>query len=289
MQDTLLQREKWLIISVLLALSVLAWIFTVYQAQTHVGMGESVPRDMPSMAMPEPSHAGMSMPGIGGNGAAPAMGASTMVVEVVLFLLMWVAMMIAMMFPATYPMVLLFARVSKGQRGQVGAAGVPTWIFVAGYLAIWTVFGIFAYPVFLGMRWLGAHVAWLGDHAPLLSGLVLIGVGLYQFSHWKRVCLTHCRSPLSFILHKWREGVSGAFRMGVDHGAYCVGCCWGLMVVLFAVGLMHLAWMGLLSVAIFVEKVSQYGGTLGKVIGGVLILLGLVLLLTPRLLPGFLA
>jgi len=279
MQDMLLPREKWLIIGVLLALSVLAWIFTLYQAQTHAGMGGSMPPDMPSTAMP----------GMGGPGVAPARGASAMAVEVVLFLLMWVAMMIAMMFPATYPMVLLFARVSKGQRGGPGAAGVPTWIFVTGYLAIWTVFGIVAYLVFLGMHWLGAHVAWLGEHAPLLSGLVLIGVGLYQFSRWKRVCLTHCRSPLSFILHKWREGVRGAFRMGMEHGAYCVGCCWGLMVVLFAVGLMHLAWMGLLSVAIFIEKVSQYGGTLGKVIGGVLILLGLVLLLTPRLLPSFLA
>ncbi len=279
MQDTLLEREKWLIIGVLLVLSVVAWIFTAYQAWLHVGMEmpPAMHRDMPSISSPGPAEEEMPMP----------MGWGTMVLEATLFLLMWVAMMIAMMFPSVYPMVLLYARVSKGQPPQAGGTAVPTWIFVAGYLAIWTLFGIFAYPVWLAMRWLGTHVAWLIDYAPVISGVVLIVVGLYQFSPWKRVCLTHCRSPLSFLLHKWREGVSGAFRMGIDHGAYCVGCCWGLMMVLFGMGLMSLAWMGFLTVAIFVEKVSRYGAALSKVIGGALLLLGIAMLIDPRLVPGF--
>jgi len=184
-------------------------------------------------------------------------------------------------------MVLLYARVSKGQPLRSGGMPVPTWIFVAGYLAIWTLFGICAYPALLATRWLGTHVTWLVHYAPFLSGVVLIGAGVYQFSGWKGVCLSHCRSPLSFILHKWREGMRGAFRMGIDHGAYCVGCCWGLMVVLFGMGLMSLAWMGFLTVAIFLEKVSQHGVALSKVIGGILVLLGIVMLIDPRLIPGF--
>lgn len=277
MQDALLQREKWAIISVLLILSGAAWAFTVYQAR-----------------MP----AGMDMPTAGGQDATPMAGTGEMHggmpmtadptsqgIEAALFLLMWVAMMVAMMFPSVYPMVLLFARVSKGQAAQSGAAHVPTWIFVAGYLAIWTFFGGIAYPSLLGWRWLAAHVAWLGDHLPIIAALILIGAGIYQFSGWKGVCLVHCRSPLSFILHKWRAGVSGAFRMGLDHGAYCVGCCWGLMSVLFAMGLMNLAWMGLLTAVIFAEKVTPYGSIFSRVIGGLLIVLGAAMLLSPRLGP----
>jgi predicted metal-binding membrane protein len=101
------------------------------------------------------------------------------------------------------------------------------------------------------------------------------------------VCLVHCRSPLSFILHQWREGISGAFRMGIDHGAYCVGCCWGLMLVLFAMGLMNLTWMGLLTAVIFVEKVSQHGPSFSRVLGGVLIVLGALILFDPRFLAWF--
>jgi predicted metal-binding membrane protein len=130
---------------------------------------------------------------------------------------------------------------------------------------------------------MGGQVGWFGEWAFVASGLVLIGAGLYQFSRWKGVCLTHCRSPLSFVLHRWRNGTLGAFRMGIDHGAYCIGCCWGLMLVMFVMGLMSLVWMGCLTVVIFLEKVTRYGPALGKLVGGVLVLLGVGILLYPTL------
>jgi predicted metal-binding membrane protein len=200
-----------------------------------------------------------------------------------LFMAMWVAMMMAMMFPSVYPMVLLFARVSKGQVGQSAQTRVPTWIFVAGYLAIWTLVGGVVYLASLLVRWGNGQVGWLGEWAFVGSPIILIGVGLYQFSRWKGVCLTHCRSPLSFILHQWREGMLGAFRMGIDHGAYCVGCCWGLMLVMFVMGLMSLVWMGGLTIVIFLEKVTRYGPALSKVVGSILIVLGVGILVHPSL------
>jgi predicted metal-binding membrane protein len=283
MQETLLQREKWLILGVLLGLTVAAWAFAAYQTRLHSGMrmSRAPGHDSPAVANPTQTHGGMMMPGMAGaEEGMPSPGAA-MALEALLFLCMWLAMMIAMMFPSVYPMVLLFARVSKGQSMQTGHAQVPTWMFVAGYLAIWTLTGGLMYPAFLGIRWLGEHVAGPGNWASLGSAVVLIGAGMYQCSRWKGVCLTHCRSPLGFILHKWREGISGAFRMGVDHGAYCVGCCWALMLVMFALGLMSLVWMGFLTVVIFVEKITPFGPTLSKVIGGLFILLGIAILIDP--------
>ena len=105
--------------------------------------------------------------------------------------------------------------------------------------------------------------------------------GLYQWSPWKDVCLRHCRSPLSFLLHTWRDGYAGAFRLGFRHGAYCVGCCWGLMLVLFAVGLMNLGWMVLLSTVIFAEKIVRHGPLLGRLTGAGLVAFGVVTLVTP--------
>jgi predicted metal-binding membrane protein len=289
--ETLLAREKWLIVGVLVGLTIAAWAFTVYQSRIHAemdGMAMSVPapRQTSPMGDSGPAHGGMTMPGMPGRPmeTEARQGASTTVVlGVILFLAMWVAMMIAMMFPSVYPMVLLFARVSKGQAGQSGKRQVPTWVFVAGYLAIWTLFGGLMYLGSLLVQWMGGQVSWFGEWAFVASGLVLIAAGLYQISRWKGVCLTHCRSPLSFVLHQWRAGTLGAFRMGIDHGAYCIGCCWGLMLVMFVMGLMSLVWMGCLTVVIFLEKVTRYGPALSKVVGGVLILLGVGILLHPTL------
>jgi len=139
------------------------------------------------------------------------------------------------------------------------------------------------YLASLLVRWVNGQVSWLGEWAFMGSAVTLIGVGLYRFSRWKGVCLTHCRSPLSFILHQWREGMQGALRMGIDHGAYCVGCCWGLKLVMFVMGLMSLVWMGGLTIVIFLEKVTRYGPLLSKVVGGILFALGMGILLHPSL------
>src|SRR3972149_2587908 len=152
-----------------------------------------------------------------------------------LFMAIWVAMMAAMMFPTAAPMILMFARVhaSKRQRGQ---PFVPTWVFVSAYLVVWTLFGALAYAVAVGAEKLADQSMWLMDNAARLGGGILVLAGLYQLSPLKRSCLSKCRTPLDFILGSWRNGYGGSFRMGLQHGAYCLGCCWVLFVVLFPPG-----------------------------------------------------
>jgi predicted metal-binding membrane protein len=287
-QETLPPREKWLIVGVLVMLTIAAWVLTIYQARMHVGMvamemSMPAPHQISPMATSGQGHGGMMMPGMPMDSAAKPEVSTTIVPEIMLFLAMWIAMMIAMMFPSVHPMVLLFARVSKGQTGQSDKTPVPTWIFVAGYLAIWTLLGGLMYLASLLVRWVGGQARWIEEWAAIGSAIVLIGAGLYQFSSWKGICLTHCRSPLSFILHRWRDGALGALRMGFDHGAYCVGCCWGLMLVMFVMGLMSLVWMGILTVVIFLEKITPYGPTLSRAVGALLIVLGVGVLLHPSL------
>jgi len=289
MQETLPSREKWLIVGVLLCLTSVAWMVTIYQARLHLTMERlemsvDVPHHGSRMASSEAAHREMMMPGMSMGSAESPETSAALALRFGLFLAMWVAMMIAMMFPSVYPMVLLFARVSKGQAGpSANKAQVPTWIFAAGYLVIWTLMGGVMYLASLLVHWAIGQFNWFNDWAFVGSAIILIAAGLYQFSRWKRVCLTHCRSPLSFILHQWRQGRLGALRMGIDHGAYCIGCCWGLMLVLFVMGLMSLVWMGGLTIVIFLEKVTHYGPVLSQVVGGGLVILGVGILLHPSL------
>jgi predicted metal-binding membrane protein len=209
-----------------------------------------------------------------------AMGAEPM--SALIFLPLWISMMVAMMFPAVAPVVSLFATIN-GKRRAMGQRATPTWIFLSGYLTVWSLFGVGAYLLSLIVPSLSMMAAGLRIDNPAAAGAVLILAGLYQFSPLKQFCLHHCRSPLSIILHGWRDGRSGAFRMGLAHGAYCLGCCWGLMLVLFAVGLMNLVWMMILTIVIFIEKVLPYGPRLSKVTALALVLFGLFTLATPWL------
>jgi predicted metal-binding membrane protein len=201
-------------------------------------------------------------------------------VSLLLFLPLWVTMMVAMMFPAVAPVVSLFTTISTKRRAANQPAA-PTWIFLIGYLFVWSLFGIGAYLLSLVVPAIGMMAAGLRVDNPVAAGIVLIFAGLYQLSPLKQVCLRHCRSPLSVILHGWHDGYGGAFRMGFKHGAYCLGCCWGLMLVLFAVGLMNLVWMVLLTVAIFVEKLFSQGPLISRLIALALVLFGIVTLLMP--------
>lgn len=177
----------------------------------------------------------------------------TMGMSAPLFLTIWVVMMIAMMFPAAGPMVQMFARISAGKRVQ-GEAFVPVWVFVAGYLVIWSLFGVLAYIAASAIDHWADRSMWLMSNGPRFGGLVLILAGLYQLTPLKRACLAKCRSPISFILTSWHDGYRGAFRMGSEHGGFCIGCCWAMMLVLFVVGVMSIPWMALLAAAIFLEK-----------------------------------
>src|SRR5438477_9033601 len=196
----------------------------------------------------------------------------------------WVTMMAAMMLPAVLPVVLLFARVS-GERARRGRAAVRTPVFLAGYLAVWTVFGLVAYGFFRVI--VGRHfgfLQWDRDGRYFAAGAIGLAAA-YQLTPLKRMCLKHCRSPLALVLGHWREGRLGAVRMGVEHGGWCVGCCWGLMLALFAVGVMSIAWMVIVSAAIFVEQVLPRGERLTWALGALLVGLAIWIVVSPGSVP----
>jgi predicted metal-binding membrane protein len=192
------------------------------------------------------------------------------------FLLAWVAMMAAMMLPAVLPVVRLYARAA--------AAGnaAPVFVFVAGYLALWSAAGI---PAYLAWSRLNEPLAqgdpWVGRFA----GAVAVAAGLYQLTPLKAMCLRHCRSPLSFFLQHGKnlDRPIGAFVAGGRHGLFCLGCCWMLMVLLIALGTMQLAWMVALAGLILLEKVAPFGEKLTRVTAALFVLLGAVLLINPTL------
>lgn len=145
----------------------------------------------------------------------------------------------------------------------------------------WTLTGGVAYAGDLAIQSVPCTFPSLQTYGPLIGGGVLVIAGVYQLTPLKYVCLSQCRSPLGFLLQHWQDGTLGAFRMGFHHGAYCLGCCWSLMTVMFVVGTMNLVWMGLLAVVIFLEKIVPHGVALGKGVGIGLIGLGLVFAMYP--------
>ena len=198
----------------------------------------------------------------------------------------WVVMMAAMMLPSVAPMVLTFSRISRERARQRDATLVPTWIFVAGYLLAWTLYGLAAYGVFRALRAaFGGSLSWDGA-GPWLAGGAVAFAGLYQLTPLKRVCLRHCRGPLHFVLHGWKDGRAGALRMGLEHGAYCVGCCWGLMLALFALGIMSLFWMAVIATVIFAEKLLPAGESLSRSFGIALVAGGIWVAAAPASVPG---
>lgn len=255
-----LRRERALILGALLALAAAAWGVLIWQ----------------SIAMRDDAMGGDAMGG-DPTGLTMGMGAP-------LFVAIWAAMMVAMMFPTAAPMILMYDRVAAGKRGR-GQAFAPTWIFVAAYLVVWALFGVLAYVLALGAERLAGRSMWLMDHAARIGGAVLIVAGLYQLSPLKAVCLNTCRSPFSFVLNSWREGYGGAFRMGLAHGAYCLGCCWLLFAILFPLGMMNIAVLALVTAVIYVEKALPVGPAMARIAAGVLVAYGLLVLIMPRALP----
>ena len=201
------------------------------------------------------------------------------------FVGVWVTMMAAMMLPSALPMVLLFRRISS-QRARGERGYVPVWMFAASYLAVWAVYGLVAYGLYRLVSDVGSgFLAW--DRAgPFVAGGAIILAGLYELTPLKSVCLNHCRSPLHFVMGRWRDGRLGAVRMGVEHGGYCVGCCWGLMVVLFAVGVMSLLWMVVVASLIFAQKVLPGGARLTRVFAVGFVAAGIWVAAAPGSVPG---
>jgi predicted metal-binding membrane protein len=213
-------------------------------------------------------------------GSTPTMGLTAL-----LFLGVWVAMMAATMFPAVAPMILMYARINATKRTK-GMAWTPTWLFLAGYLVVWTGLGLVAYVAALGAEDLAARSAWVHSNAARIGGVLIAGAGAYQFSKLKDACLTACRSPMSFVMEYWRDGRLGAVRMGIHHGWHCAGCCWALMVAMFPLGMMNIAALAGVTAFVYAEKVLPHAKVLRYAAGVALLAYGLAVVVEPSLLPG---
>ncbi|OHV69523.1 hypothetical protein LCM4576_22745 [Mesorhizobium sp. LCM 4576] len=221
-----------------------------------------------------------------GMDAGMRMVSPTMGMTAALFLAVWLIMMIAMMFPAAAPMILTFHQVQSGKRGR-GQAFVSTWVFVAGYMLVWTATGVLAFAAAAGAEMLAGHVGLSAATAARIGGALLMAAGAYQLSPLKDLCLAKCRTPIGFILTSWRDGQLGAVRMGLQHGLFCLGCCWLLFLALFPLGIMNIAAMAAVTLLVFAEKTFPYGELIAKVSGVALLLYGAAVLVFPQALPTF--
>jgi predicted metal-binding membrane protein len=199
----------------------------------------------------------------------------------------WVVMMAAMMFPSIAPMVVMHARIEEGKarQGRETHSGT-TMLFVAGYLLTWTAAGLVGYMVIQAGQELSlGFLAW--DRAgPYIAGGVIAAAAIYQLTPLKDACLSRCRSPMMFILSAWQPGRIGALRMGIEHGAWCVGCCWALMAALFALGVMSIGWMVLIAALIATEKLLPWKAIANRGIAVLLVALGLGVAFVPEDVPG---
>jgi predicted metal-binding membrane protein len=203
------------------------------------------------------------------------------------YLTTWVVMMSAMMFPSIAPMVLMYARIEAGRReqGKSAPAGA-TAAFVGGYLIAWATAGLVGYAIFDASRSLSVEAFAWDRGGPYLAGGALIAAAAYQLTPLKDVCLRKCRNPLMFLLTSWRPGRLGALRMGVGHGAWCVGCCWALMAALFALGVMSIGWMAFIAALIAIEKLLPWRVLANRGIALLLVALGIAVAFAPERVPG---
>jgi predicted metal-binding membrane protein len=261
--ERLLARERVVVGVGLLILCALAWIYLL--------RGAGMP------APPADPMAGMDMPGM--DMSAMDMAPSPAAWDAGLWAItvaMWGAMMVAMMTPSAAPAVLLYARVHRHAAARDQAAGLaPSGVFAAGYLLVWLAFSLAATAAQWGLQAAGlVSSAMIGSQNRWLSGGLLIAAGLYQLSPLQAVCLSHCRSPAEFLSRQWRPGRFGALRLGVLHGAYCVGCCWVLMLLLFVGGVMNLAWIAGLTLVVLAQKLLPGGLWIGRAAGVALVVWG---------------
>ncbi|HJR90249.1 MAG TPA: DUF2182 domain-containing protein [Aeromicrobium sp.] len=267
-------RDTLVVSGAMVLLAAMAWAYLVWMpvdgmARGILARGQGSMGDMPmgDMPMDSPSTS-MPMP-------AELMDVSGWAASLPLFVTMWVVMMVAMMFPAVSPVVLIFDRWRRSRQRSVAT----TIAFVAGYLIIWSVAGVFAFTAIVALDLLIDS----SSTAVRLGGAVLVVAGIYQLTPLKTVCLSQCRSPLSLIMKHAQllsEGVRGPMQVGLMHGGWCIGCCWALMAVLIALGVMHLGWMAAVAALILAEKVLPGGLITSRVIGGALLAAGAVVAAT---------
>jgi predicted metal-binding membrane protein len=260
----LLRRDRLPVLLGLIGVTVLAWAYLVWMALAMGGMsGSGAPGGMSGDAM-----TGIMMPRL----------AAWSATEWLAMFLMWSVMMVGMMLPSAAPMILLYDSVRARQEAR-GASLAATGVFALGYLLAWTLFSLGATTAQWALEQAALLSPMMVGTSPILGAGLLIAAGIYQLSPLKHVCLRHCRGPLDFIMRHWRKGTGGALVMGIEHGAYCVGCCWFLMGLLFVGGVMNLLWVAAIAIFVLIEKVAPHGELAARVGGAALAGAGLVLLL----------
>lgn len=246
-----MRRDRSVVATSLVIVTGLAWLYLWRDAHAMAAM------DMPGMQMPTMPHASGTM--------------------FLLTFVMWAVMMVGMMLPSAAPTVLLYAALVRkhGERGSVLPA---VWVFTAGYLVVWTGFSLAAALAQSLAEASGLLDAMMSSANAHFSAALLIAAGVYQWAPIKEACLHKCRTPLEFFATRWRNGRGGALRMGVEHGMYCVGCCWVLMLLLFVAGVMNLLWVALLTVYVLAEKLLPRPRWTGAAASVAMIVAGVVLL-----------
>ena len=254
MLKTLLRRENTLVAAALFVLILLAWLALLAGAGT--GMSDVA---MSGWWLPMSLPAGESWPW-------------TPYYWLIAFV-MWAVMMVAMMLPSAAPMVLLYAKVVRRADQQAASTEAPLSIavFAGGYVSLWILFSVLAVGLQFALERAGLMTMMMSSRSAVLSGALLIAAGAYQLTPLKAACLEHCRSPAAYLANHWRPGPIGAWRLGLEHGAYCVGCCAVLMLLLFVGGVMNLVWIAGLSLFVSIEKLAPARGGLAKAIAIVLI------------------
>jgi predicted metal-binding membrane protein len=253
--EAVLRRDRAVVLAGLALLTLSAWAYVVYLRWAMPAMGD--------MAMAS----GMAMPQVRSWGA----------VELLLLFVMWAVMMVAMMVPSVAPLILMFARASR-QKGADRVAGSAA-ILLLGYLMVWLGFSLLATLVQWKLHDYALLSPMMASTSPILGGGLLAIAGIFQFTPLKRTCLTHCRSPMGFLMSEWRDGRWGTLVMGLKHGANCVGCCWMLMGLLLVAGVMNLLWVAAIAGFVLVERIAPGGERLGRIAGAALILAGIALII----------
>jgi predicted metal-binding membrane protein len=203
----------------------------------------------------------------------------------IVFLLAWQFMIVAMMLPSSLPMARHYAGVVKRQ----GLGWRALYVFLGGYAVVWTAFGAIAFMGDVNVHRVVDSTSWLQAHPWLIAGSTLAVAGGFQFSSLKNRCLTQCRQPFAFLVHQRLRGVNSPFRLGLSHGLFCLGCCWALMLLMFAAGVANMVWMAGLAAVMIYEKVAGRGERLAPVVGYVLLAWAVLVLIHPPWLPHALA
>jgi predicted metal-binding membrane protein len=251
-----LRRDRWIAGLALSLLTLLAWFYLVRMA-----------RAMDAAADEAAMHAAMGM-----SPDPKSWGAS----DALALFLMWAVMMAGMMLPSATPVILLVLATYRRRGGRQSPRAAAA--FGAGYLIAWTGFSAAAALAQTALHAAALLSAGMASDSAALAGGIFLLAGVYQWSPWKHACLSHCRSPLHFLTTEWREGTGGAFLMGLRHGLFCVGCCWALMVLLFAAGVMNLVWVAAIALFVLAEKVLPRGYAIGRAAGFLLAAWGVYLM-----------